>query len=153
VTAGIYSYVSATKWLAEVELTRFDRFEQYWVPRGYAERAPIKTMSRIDVPRSGQIVEPGPTVIAGVAWAQTRGIAKVEVSIDGDDFQEAELADALGEEAWRQWRLDWEATEGPHRLVVRATDGDGELQTEDRAEPLPDGASGWQSLFVTVRAA
>ena len=153
VTAGLYGYVSATKWLAEIELTRFDRFDQYWVPRGYAERAPVKTMSRIDVPRSGQILEPGDTVIAGVAWAQTRGISKVEVRIDDGPFVEAELAEALGADTWRQWRLPWSATAGPHRLVVRATDGEGHLQTEERSEPLPDGATGWQSLLVTVAAA
>jgi DMSO/TMAO reductase YedYZ molybdopterin-dependent catalytic subunit len=152
VTAGLYGYVSATKWLGEIELTRFDRFEQYWVPRGYAARAPIKTMSRIDVPRSGQIVDAGDTVIAGVAWAQTRGIAKVEVRIDDGPFVEAELAEALGADTWRQWRLPWTATEGAHRLAVRATDGDGRVQTEERADPLPDGAAGWQSLLVTVRA-
>lgn len=153
VTAGLYGYVSATKWLSEVELTRFDRFQQYWVPRGYASLAPIKTMSRIDVPRSGQIVDAGDTVIAGVAWAQTRGISKVEVRVDDGPFVEAELAEALGDDTWRQWRLPWTATAGAHRLVVRATDGDGRLQTDERAEPLPDGASGWQSLLVTVRAA
>jgi DMSO/TMAO reductase YedYZ molybdopterin-dependent catalytic subunit len=153
VTAGLYGYVSATKWLSEIEITRFDRFDQYWVPRGYAETAPIKTMARIDVPRSGQIVDTGDTVIAGVAWAQTRGISKVEVSIDGGPFEETELADALGTDTWRQWRLPWSATAGAHRLVVRATDGDGQLQTEERAEPIPDGASGWPSLLVTVRDA
>jgi DMSO/TMAO reductase YedYZ molybdopterin-dependent catalytic subunit len=151
VTPGLYGYVSATKWLSEIELTRFDTFEQYWVPRGYAEKAPIKTMSRIDVPRSGQIVDAGDTVIAGVAWAQTRGISKVEVSIDGGTFAEAELADALTDDTWRQWRMPWNATAGAHRLTVRCTDGDGQLQREERDEPLPDGASGWQSLFVTVR--
>jgi DMSO/TMAO reductase YedYZ molybdopterin-dependent catalytic subunit len=151
VTPGLYGYVSATKWLSEIELTRFDTFEQYWVPRGYAERAPIKTMSRIDVPRSGQIVEAGDTVIAGVAWAQTRGITKVEVSIDDGPFAEAELADALTDDTWRQWRMPWSATAGAHRLAVRCTDGDGQLQREERDEPLPDGASGWQSLLVTVR--
>ncbi len=151
VTPGLYGYVSATKWLSEIELTRFDTFEQYWVPRGYAEKAPIKTMSRIDVPRSGQIVDAGDTVIAGVAWAQTRGISKVEVSIDGAPYVEAELADALSDDTWRQWRMPWKATAGAHRLVVRCTDGEGQLQREERDEPLPDGASGWQSLFVTVR--
>ncbi|MFP5579255.1 MAG: molybdopterin-dependent oxidoreductase [Acidimicrobiia bacterium] len=151
VTPGLYGYVSATKWLSEIELTRFDTFEQYWVPRGYAEKAPIKTMSRIDVPRSGQIVDAGETTIAGVAWAQTRGISKVEVSIDGGEFAEAELAEALGDDTWRQWRMPWTATAGAHRLIVRCTDGDGQLQREERDEPLPDGASGWQSLFVTVR--
>ncbi|MCO8129048.1 molybdopterin-dependent oxidoreductase [Acidimicrobiia bacterium EGI L10123] len=151
VTPGLYGYVSATKWLSEIELTRFDTFDQYWVPRGYAERAPIKTMSRIDVPRSGQIVDAGDTVIAGVAWAQTRGISKVEVSIDDGPFAEAELADALTDDTWRQWRMPWTATAGAHRLAVRCTDGDGQLQREARDEPLPDGASGWQSLLVTVR--
>ena len=151
VTPGLYGYVSATKWLTEIELTRFDTFQQYWVPRGYAEQAPIKTMSRIDVPRSGQIVDAGDTVIAGVAWAQTRGITKVEVSIDDGPFAEAELADALGDDTWRQWRMPWTAEAGAHRLVVRCTDGDDQLQREERDEPLPDGASGWQSLFVTVR--
>ncbi|HAS10438.1 MAG TPA: molybdopterin-binding oxidoreductase [Acidimicrobiaceae bacterium] len=151
VTPGLYGYVSATKWLSEIELTRFDTFDQYWVPRGYAERAPIKTMSRIDVPRSGQIVDAGDTVIAGVAWAQTRGISKVEVSIDDGPFAEAELADALTDDTWRQWRMPWTATAGAHRLAVRCTDGDGQLQREERDEPLPDGASGWQSLLVTVR--
>jgi DMSO/TMAO reductase YedYZ molybdopterin-dependent catalytic subunit len=151
VTPGLYGYVSATKWLAEIELTRFDAFTQYWVPRGYAERAPIKTMSRIDVPRSGQIVDAGDTVIAGVAWAQTRGISKVEVSIDDGPFAEAELADPLTDDTWRQWRMPWTATAGAHRLAVRCTDGDGQLQREARDEPLPDGASGWQSLLVTVR--
>ena len=153
ITPGLYGYISATKWLEEIELTRFDRFQQYWVPRGYAERAPVKQMSRIDVPRSGNIIEPGPTVIAGVAWAQTRGISKVEVQIDDDDFVEAELAEALNDDTWRQWRLDWDATEGNHRLTVRSTDGDGRVQTDERAELLPDGASGWQSRLVTVRAA
>ncbi len=151
VTPGLYGYVSATKWLSEIELTRFDTFDQYWVPRGYAQKAPIKTMSRIDVPRSGQIVDAGDTVIAGVAWAQTRGITKVEVSIDGGPFAEAELAEALTDDTWRQWRMPWTADAGAHRLVVRCTDGDGQLQREERDEPLPDGASGWQSLLVTVR--
>ncbi|MFP5320568.1 MAG: molybdopterin-dependent oxidoreductase [Acidimicrobiia bacterium] len=151
VTAGLYGYVSATKWLDEIELTTFADFDQYWVPRGYAERAPIKTMSRIDVPRAGEIVPAGDTVIAGVAWAQTRGISKVEVSIDDGPFEETELAAQLKDEVWRQWRLPWTATPGSHRLVVRATDGTGELQTQEATDPLPDGASGWPSLIVTVR--
>jgi len=151
VTSGLYGYVSATKWLTEIELTRFDEFDQYWVPRGYADRAPIKTMSRIDVPRSGQIVDAGEFTIAGVAWAQPRGISKVELSIDDGPFMEAELADELDSETWRQWRMPWNATVGAHRFVVRATDGEGTLQTEERTEPLPNGASGWPTLFVTVR--
>ena len=153
VTPGLYGYVSATKWLTEIELATFADFDQYWVPRGYAAEAPIKTMSRIDVPRVGEQLSPGDTVIAGVAWAQTRGISKVELKIDDDDFVETTLAEPLNDETWRQWRHPWTATPGPHRLVVRATDGDGVLQTEERAEIRPDGTAGWQSRLVTVRAA
>ena len=151
-TPGLYGYVSATKWLTEIEVTRFDRFDQYWVPRGYAQKAPIKTMARIDVPRSGDILEPGDTVIAGVAWAQTKGISKVEVKIDDEPYADAELAAALNDDTWRQWRFPWAATPGAHRIAVRATDKAGRLQIEERAEILPDGASGWQSRLVTVRA-
>jgi DMSO/TMAO reductase YedYZ molybdopterin-dependent catalytic subunit len=151
-TPGLYGYVSATKWLTEIEVTRFDRFDQYWVPRGYAVEAPIKTMARIDVPRSGDILEPGETVIAGVAWAQTKGISKVEVKIDDLPYADAELAEALNDDTWRQWRFPWTATDGAHRIAVRATDKAGRLQIEERSEILPDGASGWQSRLVTVRA-
>ncbi|MDZ7676638.1 MAG: molybdopterin-dependent oxidoreductase [Acidimicrobiales bacterium] len=151
VTPGLYGYVSATKWLTEIELTRFDTFEQYWVPRGYSEMAPIKTMSRIDVPSTGETLEPGETTLAGVAWSQPQGISKVEVKIDDQAFAEAELAEALNENTWRQWRFPWTATEGNHRITVRATDGDGNVQTEERAPIRPDGATGWQELLVVVR--
>ncbi|MET1039655.1 MAG: molybdopterin-dependent oxidoreductase [Acidimicrobiales bacterium] len=153
VTAGLYGYISATKWLTEIELTTFDAFDSYWVPRGYADRAPIKTECRIDVPRTGEPVTAGPQSIAGVAWAQTRGIQKVEVKVDDGPWQEAELADALTDETWRQWRIDWDAQPGSPRIMCRATDGDGELMTEERSEPLPDGATGWQSKLVIVSAA
>jgi DMSO/TMAO reductase YedYZ molybdopterin-dependent catalytic subunit len=153
VTAGLYGYISATKWLTEVELTTFDAFDSYWVPRGYGDRAPIKTQCRIDVPRTGEAVPAGRQSIAGVAWAQTRGISKVEVKVDDGPWQEAELADALTDETWRQWRLDWDAQPGSPRISCRATDGDGELQSEERVEPLPDGATGWQSKLVIVQAA
>lgn len=152
VTPGLYGYVSATKWLTEIELTRFDRFDQYWVPRGYAERAPVKIMTRIDVPRSGEILDTGESVIAGVAWAQTRGISRVEVQIDDQAFADAELADALSDDTWRQWRFPWTATDGNHRIAVRATDSAGQVQTERRTGVLPDGATGWQSRLVTVRS-
>ncbi|MGI8873057.1 MAG: molybdopterin-dependent oxidoreductase [Egibacteraceae bacterium] len=150
VTPGLYGYVSATKWLSAIELTTFDAFDQYWVPRGWDEQAPVKTMARIDVPRSLERIPPGETDIAGVAWAQTRGIEQVEVRIDDGDWVSAELAEASGADAWRQWRLRWDATPGPHRISVRATDGTGELQTEERAEPFPNGASGWMTLRITV---
>ncbi|MCY7300661.1 MAG: molybdopterin-dependent oxidoreductase, partial [Ilumatobacteraceae bacterium] len=148
--AGLYGYVSATKWLTEIELTRFADFDQYWVTRGWDQEAPIKTMSRIDAPRTLAKIAAGPFVIGGVAWAQIVGISKVEVAIDDGDFVEAELADDWSENTWRQWRLDWDAPAGRHRITVRATDANGELQTDQRAEPFPNGASGWMSIFVDV---
>lgn len=147
---GLYGYVSATKWLTEIELTRFADFDQYWVKRGWDQKAPIKAMSRIDAPRTLAKIPAGPFVIGGVAWAQTLGISKVEVAIDGGDFVEADLADELNENTWRQWRMDWDAPAGRHRITVRATDTNGDLQTEERAEPFPNGASGWMSIFVDV---
>lgn len=150
VTPGIYGYTGSTKWLTELEVTTFDAFDQYWVPRGYAAQAPIKTMARIDTPRSLARVAPGRVTVAGVAWAQTRGIEAVEVRIDDGRFTPAVLADAPGRDTWRQWRFDWDATPGRHDITVRAVDGTGETQTEERADVLPDGASGWMSLAVTV---
>ena len=110
-------------------------------------------MSRIDTPRTLGKVPAGPFVIGGVAWAQTIGISKVEVAIDGDEFREAELADELTVNTWRQWKIDWDATPGRHRITVRATDANGELQTDTRADPFPNGASGWMSIFVDVQDA
>ncbi|MBL8777568.1 MAG: molybdopterin-dependent oxidoreductase [Acidimicrobiales bacterium] len=153
ITAGLYGYVSATKWLSEIELTTFDDFEAYWVPRGYAQEAPIKTQCRIDVPRTGTAVPTGEQYIAGVAWAQTRGIAKVEVRVDDGPWREAELAPELTAETWRQWRLRWNPRPGSARITCRATDADGALMPEERSEPLPDGATGWQSKLVIVQAA
>ncbi len=153
IVSGLYGYVSATKWVTELEVTRFDRFDQYWVERGWDDHAPIKTMARIDTPRSLGRLAAGPTVVAGVAWAQTIGIAEVEVAIDDGAWQEAELADEQSVHTWRQWQLPWDATPGRHRLTVRATAANGELQIEDRAEPFPNGASGWMSVLVDVAEA
>ncbi len=150
VTPGIYGYVGSTKWLTELEVTTFDAFDQYWVPRGYAAEAPIKTMARIDTPRSLESVPAGRVAVGGVAWAQTRGIEAVEIRIDDGDFQPVELADELTTDSWRQWRFDWDATPGRHDLTVRAIDGTGETQTDERADVVPDGASGWMSLVVSV---
>lgn len=150
VTPGLYGYIGSTKWLTELEVTTFDAFDQYWVRRGYADRAPIKTMARIDTPRSLQRVAPGPVPVAGVAWAQTRGIAAVEVRVDDGAFEPAQLAEALGDDSWRQWLFDWDATPGRHTLTVRAVDKAGDVQTERRADVVPDGASGWMSLVVLV---
>jgi DMSO/TMAO reductase YedYZ molybdopterin-dependent catalytic subunit len=148
---GLYGYVSAMKWLVDLELTTLDAYDAYWVQRGWAQEAPIKTQSRIDTPKAGASVKPGPVIVAGVAWAQHRGITAVEVSVDGGRWAPAELAEEDTIDTWRQWRYRWEATSGPHRLAVRATDGDGEVQTADLAEPFPDGATGHHTVDVRVR--
>jgi len=150
VVAGLYGYVSATKWLKEIELTTLDGFDSYWVPRGWAKEAPIKTESRIDTPRRAAKLRTGANAIAGVSWAQTRGISKVEVRIDRGEWQEARLGEELNRSTWRQWVYEWDAPVGAHTLSVRATDGAGEVQTAQRADPIPDGASGWHSVAVTV---
>lgn len=153
VVPGLYGYVSATKWLDTIELNRFADAEGYWVPRGWARDAPIKTQSRIDVPRSDEAQSAGRVRIAGVAWAQHTGIAKVEVRVDGDEWHEATLAADVTDDSWRQWVYDWDATgKPPARYVaeVRATDKSGYTQTEERAEPAPDGATGYHSRGITI---
>lgn len=153
VVAGLYGYVSATKWLREIELTGWEEFDAYWVPRGWAKEAPIKTQSRIDTPGDSAQIQPGETVVAGVAWAPTRGISMVEVQIgEGGDWVEAELSEPLSVNSWVQWRLPWDAQEGRQIITVRATDGDGNLQVESPSPPAPDGATGWHSIAVSVSA-
>ncbi|OMQ14879.1 hypothetical protein A7K94_0213450, partial [Modestobacter sp. VKM Ac-2676] len=151
VVPGLYGYVSATKWLATIELTDWD-VDGYWIPRGWAKEGPIKTASRIDVPRPGGTVTAGRQPIAGVAWAPTRGIEGVEVRIDDGPWRQAELAERLDVDCWRQWYLTWDATPGRHRIAARATDGAGELQTDARTPVAPDGASGYPVIEVDVRS-
>jgi DMSO/TMAO reductase YedYZ molybdopterin-dependent catalytic subunit len=150
IVPGLYGYVSATKWLEEIELTRFDRFDQYWVERGWVEDAPIKTQSRIDTPRGLSSVPAGTVAIAGTAWAQTRGIDRVELRIDDGDWVEADLAAELNDVTWRQWSYAWEATPGRHSITVRATDRTGAIQTDERSEPFPSGATGQHQIIVLV---
>lgn len=150
VVPGLYGFVSATKWVVDLEVTRFADSKAYWTERGWSERGPIKTMARVEVPRSFAKVHAGRVAIGGTAWAQTRGITKVEVQIDNSPWAEAVLSTEASLITWRQWSFDWEATPGPHYIKVRATDGTGEVQTDQRADPVPDGASGWQSVMVTV---
>ncbi len=150
VTPGLYGYVSATKWLVDLEVSRFADFDAYWTPRGYAEQAPIKTSSRIDVPRSFARVEAGRTPVAGVAWSQGRGIDRVEVRVDAGPWSDADLATEDNEDTWRQWVWEWDAAPGMHRLEVRATDRTGTTQTSERAPIAPDGSTGWHSVTVTV---
>lgn len=151
VVPGLYGFVSATKWVVDLELTRFDRAEAYWTKLGWSARAPIKTGSRIDVPRSGQRVDAGTVTLGGVAWAQGRGITAVEVRIDDAEWRPARLGAAYSKDTWRLWTYDWQATPGPHTITVRATDDTGTVQTEDRSSPVPDGATGWPSITVDVR--
>ncbi|GAB1689372.1 molybdopterin-dependent oxidoreductase [Krasilnikovia sp. M28-CT-15] len=151
VVPGLYGYVSACKWVVELELTRFADFDAYWVPRGWAQQAPIKTQSRIDTPRDGAKRPAGEMVVAGVAWAQHRGIAKVEVQIDGGAWQAATLADTVSADTWRQWFLPWTAAPGRHTIRVRATDTTGATQPSTPAPPEPDGATGWHSVTLSVQ--
>jgi DMSO/TMAO reductase YedYZ molybdopterin-dependent catalytic subunit len=150
VVPGLYGYVSATKWVTELKVTRFANDEGYWTPRGWSAKGPIKTQSRIDVPRAGRGVQAGTVAVAGVAWAQHRGIRKVEVQVDDGPWQEATLAAEPTVDAWRQWVLMWAATPGTHQIRVRATDATGQTQTEKEAPPAPDGATGWHTVQVEV---
>ena len=151
VVAGLYGYVSATKWLSEIELTGWDNFDAYWVPRGWAKEAPIKTQSRIDTPRPAERIQPGQRMVAGVAWAPTRGISQVEVQLgEGAPWVEAELSQPLSINSWLQWQVPWDAQPGRQVLRVRATDGDGVLQDETERPPAPDGATGWHTQPVFV---
>ena len=148
VVAGLYGYVSATKWLSDIELTTWEAFDGYWIPRGWAKEGPIKTQSRIDVPRRDSTIDPGPTAIAGVAWAPSRAIEKVEVQVDDEDWVEAELSRETTINSWRQWMVTWNATPGEHQVRVRATDGTGTTQTSEISNPAPDGATGWHTIQV-----
>jgi DMSO/TMAO reductase YedYZ molybdopterin-dependent catalytic subunit len=149
-TPGLYGYAGACKWLTELELTTFDRFDAYWVARGWGADGTVKTASRVDRPRPFARLDAGATTVAGVAWAQHRGITAVEVSVDDGPWRAAELLPVPSSDTWVQWRYTWKATSGPHSLAVRATDGAGAVQPEKRATPFPDGATGWHKITVTV---
>jgi DMSO/TMAO reductase YedYZ molybdopterin-dependent catalytic subunit len=151
VVPGLYGYVSATKWVVEMELTRFDRAQAYWTRQGWAPRGPIKTESRIDVPTGGQKVPMGPVVFGGVAWAQNRGVRAVEVRIDDGVWQPAGLGASYSNETWRLWSFPWQAkSPGKHTITVRATDNTGAVQTADQVGSVPDGATGWHTVNFTV---
>ena len=150
VVPGLYGYVSATKWVVDLELTTFDSFDPYWIRRGWAEQAPIKTQSRIDTPRHGSSVKAGEIVVAGVAWAQRVGISRVEVRIDDGPWADANLAAEDTIDTWRLWKVITRVEPGARSLQVRATDADGVTQPEARTEPFPDGATGWHTILVNV---
>jgi DMSO/TMAO reductase YedYZ molybdopterin-dependent catalytic subunit len=150
VVPGLYGFVSATKWVVDLEVTRFADFTAYWTQRGWAPRGPVKTQSRIDVPADGAEVSAGRVAVGGVAWAQHTGIAGVEVRVDDGPWRPARLARVPNVDTWRQWVFAWDAEPGEHRLAVRATDASGYTQTGVRTDIVPDGATGWHTIAVTV---
>ena len=150
VAPGLYGYVSATKWVTDIKVTTWaDR--AYWIQRGWSQQAPIKTESRIDVPAQGGTVHAGKTPVAGVAWAQHKGIEAVEVRVDRGPWQRARLAAVPGIDTWRQWVLDWDAAPGHHVIEARATDATGYTQTGFTLPPEPNGATGYPSVAVSVQ--
>lgn len=150
VVPGLYGYVSATKWVTDLEVTRFDRATAYWTDRGWSERGPVKLQSRIDVPRRRTRIEQGDVVIAGMAWQQHVGIEGVEVRVDDGPWRAAELAAPISDDTWVQWRLDWSAETGAHTIECRAISSDGATQTSDPTDVVPDGAQGWHRIEVSV---
>jgi DMSO/TMAO reductase YedYZ molybdopterin-dependent catalytic subunit len=147
---GLYGYVSGTKWLTDLELTTFSAESGYWLERGWAQKAPIKTQCRIDTPRGFATVARGRVTVAGIAWSQPTGVSRVEVRMDGGAWQDAELATEVNADTWRMWRAPFDLAPGSHTVQARATDKNGVSQTEMRAEPIPDGASGWPATIFTV---
>ena len=150
VIAGLYGYVSATKWIEEINLTTWEDFNGYWINLGWSKEGPMKTMSRIDVPRHRERLEHGTQILAGVAWARNRGISAVEVAIDEGEWQLCDLAVPGTDEAWVQWKVEWDADPGMHRIDVRAFDGEGVLQPQGPKPVAPDGAEGWHGILVEV---
>ncbi|WP_253469219.1 molybdopterin-dependent oxidoreductase [Paenarthrobacter sp. A20] len=150
IVPGLYGFVSATKWLTELKVTRFADDTAYWTPRGWSDHGPIKTQSRIDVPRSGRTVQAGQVQFGGVAWAQHRGINRVELRVNRGPWQQATLASAISTDTWYQWQLGIDLTPGDYEIQVRATDSTGQPQTEDKAAVAPDGATGYHTISVKV---
>jgi DMSO/TMAO reductase YedYZ molybdopterin-dependent catalytic subunit len=150
IVPGLYGYVSATKWVTDIKVTTFSAEVAYWVQQGWAAQAPVKTASRIDVPNGGTRLTAGRIPVAGVAWAQHRGIAAVQARADSGPWQQARLAAVPGIDTWRQWVWDWDATPGTHTLQVRATDETGFTQPQQQEPPVPNGAQGWHTVTVNV---
>ncbi|WP_243726707.1 molybdopterin-dependent oxidoreductase [Actinocrispum wychmicini] len=150
VVPGLYGYVSATKWVVDMNFNKFTDANAYWIDRGWSQKAPIKTQSRIDSPHSQDTVKGTRVTVAGIAWAQTRGIGKVEVRVDGGDWRPTQLATEVTVDTWRMWKADLDIRPGDHTVECRATDKTGYTQTQDRADPAPNGATGWDSRTFTV---
>jgi DMSO/TMAO reductase YedYZ molybdopterin-dependent catalytic subunit len=150
IVPGLYGYVSACKWVVDMEVTRFADFEAFWTERGWGERGPVKIASRIDVPKSGDEVPAGDVAIGGVAWEQQTGIEGVEVAIDGEEWRPAQLGRVPNEDTWVQWALTLDVEPGEHTLRVRAIGRDGKVQTGVERDVLPDGATGWHTIDFTA---
>ena len=150
VVPGLYGYVSATKWVVELDVTRFDKVTSYWTDRGWSQRGPVKLSSRIDVPSAGSTVKAGDVVVAGVAWSQHVGVSRVQVQVDDGSWNDATLADAISVDTWRQWKWVWPADTGRHTLRVRATDANGTVQTAKVQDVVPNGATGLHEISVNV---
>jgi DMSO/TMAO reductase YedYZ molybdopterin-dependent catalytic subunit len=150
VVPGLYGFVSATKWISDMELTTFAARQGYWLERAWAQKAPIKTQTRIDAPRGFTSVPAGSVSVAGVAWAQHTGIDRVEVRMDGGPWRDATLATEVNPNTWRMWHAEFDLTAGNHTVQTRATDRNGITQTEVRTNPIPDGASAWPATIFTV---
>ncbi|UFU02560.1 molybdopterin-dependent oxidoreductase [Ruania suaedae] len=151
IVPGLFGFVSAAKWITRMDLSTYERDVAYWTERDWATDAPVLTQTRIDVPGPLERVSAGTVTMAGVAWAQQRGIEAVEVRIDDGQWQQAELAADAGVDLWRHWRFDWDSTgSGRHDVQVRATDGTGATQVAERTDPIPDGARGWHSIAFMV---
>ena len=146
IVPGLYGYVSACKWVVDLEVTTMDKAVGYWIPLGWAVEGPVKLASRIDRPTSGEVVQTGDYTLAGVAWQQGTGIAKVEVSVDGGSWVEADLGKVPSDETWVQWRAVVPLTKGHHQAQVRAVSASGETQTPVRRDVVPDGATGWHRI-------
>ena len=150
VVPGLYGFVSACKWITKMTLTTYDAEQAYWTERDWAVDAPIKISSRIDTPKPLSTSDAGQVVVGGIAWAQDVGIDKVEVRIDGEAWKPATLGPQVTDDYWRQWFYEWDAEPGQHFIAVRATNKDGDVQTDVRMTPFPEGSSGLQEISVSV---
>lgn len=149
VVPGLFGYVSATKWLSEINITTWDAFDAYWVDRGWSKTGPFLASSRIDVPRDGATVASGTVMVGGFAWAPRSGVSAVQLRVDEGEWQDAQLLDGASGDTWTQWKYEWSAGVGEHRLTVRCVNGDGEVQTDEETRVDPDGARGHHHIDVS----
>jgi hypothetical protein len=148
VVPGLFGYVSATKWVTEIALTRWEDFDAYWVPRGWSKLGPVKTMARIDTPRSGRPADADVVTLGGVAWAVHRGVSAVQIRVDGGEWRDAELGGVASNDTWVQWVHRWSTTPGSHIVEVRAVDGAGVVQPEEPQPVAPNGAQGYHRIRI-----